>query len=278
MAMHEFHDEDLILDLLEDPAVTPAAVSSRLDECAQCVADYADQRGIIEQLSHLESPTLTAFERSALRSAVFDELASDDQESNVPESDVPASNIVVPLRPRRAWDWTRLGTVAAALVGVVAVAGLVSVLGGTNDQATEGLDTAAVAVNADDAGGASLEAPLAESDAVGADAMEESAGDAAAIAAPSDLVKDIGAVDRPGFAAELEDVRDQVTQMTESSGVLQRAADEVPLACREAVPDLGAIRAIVTAVVDGFEVEVYFDNSGAEFGYASIDCTTYELP
>jgi hypothetical protein len=264
MAMHEFHDEDMILDLLDEPAASAADVSARLDGCAQCLSDYAEQRAIVDQLAHLESPALTAGERSDLHSAVFTELESD---------------VVVPIRARRAWDWTRLGTVAAALVGVVAVAGLFSSLGGTDEDIAGDLDTAAVALNADDsAGGLSAEAPLAEADVAGDDAMEESAADSAAIAAPSDLVIDIGPVDRPGFASELERVRNEVTRMTDSSGVLQRYADEVTLACPTEVPDLGAVRAIVTALVDGFEVEVYFDNSGGEFGYASIDCTTYELP
>jgi hypothetical protein len=136
------------------------------------------------------------------------------------------------------------------------------------------LDTAAVGLNADDSAGAPFEAPLAEAADMGADTMEEAAADSSAIAAFSDLVEDLG----PGFAAGLEAIRNQVTEMTESSPVLQRSADELPLACRDAVPDLGAIRAIVTALVDGFEVEVYFDSSGEEFGYASIDCAPYRLP
>ena len=114
MAMHEFHDEDLILDLLDAPAVTDADASARLDGCTQCLADYTEQRSIVDMLSRLDTPTLTARERSALHSAVFSELGS---------------RVVVPLEPRRSWNWTRLGTVAAALVGVVAVAGLFSILG-----------------------------------------------------------------------------------------------------------------------------------------------------
>jgi hypothetical protein len=263
MAMHEFHDEDVILDLLDDLAATTAEVSARLDGCAQCIAEFAEQRSVLDQLSRLETPALTAGERSTLRSAVFAELEP---------------TVVVPLRSKRTWDLTRLGTVAAALVGVVAVAGLFSMLGGTEDSG-EDLDTAAIALNAEDSvGGATAEAPLAGADVAADDAMEESAADSAAIAAPSDLVIDLGPVDRSGFASGLDEVRNKMTEVTESSGVLQRSADEVPLACRAAVPDLGAVRAIVTALVDGFEVEVYLDNSGGEFGYASIDCTSYELP
>lgn len=261
--MHEFHDEDLILDLLDAPAVTDEGASARLDGCTQCLADYTEQRSIVDMLSRLDTPTLTARERSALHSAVFSELGS---------------RVVVPLEPRRSWNWTRLGTVAAALVGVVAVAGLFSILGGSEDQAAQDLDTAAVGLNADDSAGAPFEAPLAEAADMGADTMEEAAADSSAIAAFSDLVEDLGPVDQPGFAAGLEAIRNQVTEMTESSPVLQRSADELPLACRDAVPDLGAIRAIVTALVDGFEVEVYFDSSGEEFGYASIDCAPYRLP
>jgi hypothetical protein len=66
--------------------------------------------------------------------------------------------------------------------------------------------------------------------------------------------------------------------MTESSGVLQQRANEVDASCVGELPDPGSIRAIVIATVDGLDVEVYLDADGGEFGYASMDCSRYDLP
>lgn len=261
--MHEHHDEELILDLLDDPDATDAEMAARLDGCEQCLADLAEQRTIAGFLADLETPSLTGTERAALRIAVLAEVA-------------PAP--VITLVPKRAWDWTRLGTVAATLVGVVAIAGIFSVIGGGADQDESLSDTVAATEEAEsDLGALALEAaPDAE---LAADAAAEAADDfgGASLAPPSDLVIDLGQIDRPGFEAELDRVRSLVAAMTESSGVLQRYADEVDASCIGELPDPSAVRAIVTAMVDGLDIEVYFDNDGGEFGYASMDCSTYDL-
>ena len=101
---------------------------------------------------------------------------------------------------------------------------------------------------------------------------------AATLAAPSDLVVDLGPVDLQGFADGLDRVRNQVGDQTESSGVLQRDADGVEVECVAELPDRGSVRAIVTALVDGLAVEVYFDYAGEEIAYASADCSPYDLP
>jgi hypothetical protein len=266
MAMHEYHDEELILDLRNDPDATEAEISARLDGCEQCLADLAEQREIAAYLAELEPPSLTGSERAALRSAVLAEVE-------------PAP--VIPLSPRRAWDWTRLGTVAAALFGVVAIAGLVSVIGGGTDNAATVADSVAASDTAESDDGAMALEAAPEAEAAGDDAAaEETANDfaGASLAPPSDLVVDLGEVDRPGLSAGLDTVRRQVAEMTESSGVLQRMADEVDASCVGELTDPGSIRAIVTATVDGLDVEVYLDAGGAEFGYASLDCSTYDLP
>jgi hypothetical protein len=174
--------------------------------------------------------------------------------------------------------------VAAALVGVVAVAGLFSVIGGDADQALNDSETVVAADEADSDAEEPLAleaAPSAEADAGDAAmALEESADDfaGASIAPPSDLVIDLGPIDLPGFNSELELVRIQVAEMTESSGVLQRMANGVDASCVGELPDPGSIRAIVTATVDGLDVEAYLDGEGGEFGYASMDCSVYDLP
>ncbi len=273
--MHEHHDEDLILDLLDDPVATDAEISVRLDGCEQCLVDLVEQRTIAGFLADLERPSLTGTERAELRTAVLAEVA-------------PAQ--VIPLIPKRAWDWTRLGTVAAALVGVVAVAGLFSVIGGGGDGEAESIpDTVAAADEADaDLGILALEAEPSADIAAG-DAADDAAPDAAAeeaaedlggasLAPPSDFVLDLGPLDRPGLAAELDRIRSLVTEMTESSGVLQRYANGVDVSCTAELDDPGGVRAIVTVMVDGLDVEIYFDSSGGEIAYASMDCSTYDLP
>ncbi len=259
--MHEHHDEALILDLLE-MSVTDTEAESRLDGCRQCIADFAEQRSIAGYLGRLDPETMTPSERSELRSAVFAELGS--------------GGTVVQMLPRRGFDWMRVGTVAAALVGVVAVAGLFSVLSDGTDGG-QALDEAATITSGDDAE-ASAEAPVDEERSFEGLAVEESAADSAAIAAPSNLVRDLGAVDVPTFKSELDRIRGEVTDMTESSPVLQSDADRVPIECLGELSDRGSIRAIVTALVDGFEVEAYIDDDGGDYLYASIDCSTYELP
>ncbi|MDH3251083.1 MAG: hypothetical protein OEQ47_19095, partial [Acidimicrobiia bacterium] len=172
-----------------------------------------------------------------------------------------------------------LGTVADALVGVVAVAGLFSVIGdGTDEAAILPDSVAASEPAASDTAQLALEAAAAEAGSDGA--FDESADDfaGASIAAPSELVRDLGSVDRPGFEEALDSIRAQVIEETESSGVLQRTADEVDARCVEELPDPGSIRAVVTAMVDGLDVEVYLDGSGGEFGFASMDCSVYDLP
>ena len=105
------------------------------------------------------------------------------------------------------------------------------------------------------------------------------------------VVADVNEVAGTGFAKELGaaarfahlDVRDeaswqQVIEETESSGVLQRTADEVDARCVEELPDPGSIRAVGTAMVDGLDVEVYLDGRGGEFGFVGMDCSVYDLP
>lgn len=264
--MHEHHDEDLIFDLLDDPDATDVEIVARLGGCEQCIADLAEQRTIVALLADLEPVSLTGTERAALRTSVLAEVA-------------PAT--VLPLTPRRAWDWTRLGTVAAALAGVVVVAGLFSVIGGGADQATSIPDSLAAEEAADtDEGALALEAAPRAADA-GDDALAdqpESDFAGASLAEPSNLVLDLGAIDRGAFEAELDSVRSQVLSMTESSGVLEHDANEVEASCVSDLTDPGAIRAIVTATVDGIDVEAYFDNVGGEFGFAGPDCSVYDLP
>lgn len=271
MAMHEFHDEDVVLDLLDavldgETMLDDSDIRARLDECETCMADFAEQREMISHLGDLPRPVMTMVERNALHDRVDTALDA---------------AVVTAIGSRRATrDWTRIGSVAAALVGVVAVAGLITSLSGgpasLDDSGGSGSPTADLTAQAVEEAPSADEA--ADGETFGAAESGLAAGDTAAIAAPSDLVRDVGSVDESMFESELEDIRDDASALQESSGILQRQLNGVDAACLEEVPDRGTIRAVLTATVDGTDVEVYFDVDGDEFGFAGDNCRPYPLP
>lgn len=268
MAMHEIHDEDVILDLLDDGTLTDGEAFARLDNCEGCMADFTEQREMIRHLGELGRPVMAANERAAIRTHV--------------DSALDAS-VVTSIDSRRQRDWTRLGTVAAALVGVVAVVGLFTSMGDglqSNDAASpdEPITAALEARAADEAGSTAQAEDAADGGALNAAESGLSAADTAAIAAPSNLVRDVGSVNEEMFESELENIREDVANQAESSGILQRQLDNVEADCVEEVPDSGTIRGILTATVDGRDVEVYLGGEGEEFGFVGASCSQYELP
>ncbi len=268
MAMHESHDEDVILELLDDGTLTDDQAFTRLDNCDTCVLAFTEQREMIRHLSELPRPIMAADERADLHAQV--------------DSALDAA-VVTSIDSRRQRDWTRVGTVAAALVGVVAVAGLYTSLGGglQSDDAASSKEPVTAALEAQAADEAE---PTAQAENSADGAAEDFAqsglasGDTAAIAAPSNLVRDVGSVNEAMFESELEEIRVDVANLVESSGILQRQLDNVDAACVEAVPDAGTIRGVLTATVNGRDVEVYLGDAGEEFGFVGASCSQYELP
>jgi hypothetical protein len=265
--MHE-HDDSLILELLDDPSLSEEAVSARLEGCGRCIADFESQRSMLRLRASLPAPTMTADERRSLRQGVNEELA----EPNV---------VAMPVRARR-WEWTRLGTVAAALLGVFVIGGIVTSLG--NDAADQA-DTLAAATS-DGATEESAELAAADTADAGADDAArdvlpaEGSGDAdvASLAPPAPMVVDLGSVDAASFEAEIRAVSERISSTDEAFAADPLELEPAAAACVDALETEVAPSGVVIADVDGASVVVYFDATGTPSGFTPPGCDSYPLP
>lgn len=254
-AMHD-HDELLIIDLLEDASLSDEAVRTRLESCPECIADFDAQRSVMMMLDQLPPITMTETERHALRRQVEEELGSSN---------------VVGLPGRWSWDWTRLGAVAAAMLGVFVIGGIVASLGSGDDA---GAPTTMVAANEESA--RQTESFAADS----AEALEDSAtaDDGAGIASlvpENQFVRDLGPIDSTAFASEIEALSEEIRSLDESaSGTLHGIGET----CLDLIDDSSELRGALLATVDGTPVVVFFDSEGAPTAFASTDCSPYPLP
>jgi hypothetical protein len=158
--MHE-HDLDLIAALADGSAseagdgVASDAAEARslIETCPVCRAEYETQTEVIAWLAAAAKPVMTDLERAGLHRAVRSGLGSETSSA-----------------PAAPW-WQRLGYVAA---GLLLVAGLFGVL--QNSGLTGGADTAASITTTTAAEGAEeAEAPAGGIPFVAGDAAEESA-------------------------------------------------------------------------------------------------------
>lgn len=257
--MHD-HDELLIIDLLEDPSLSDEDVRARLRGCAECIADLHAQRSVMSMLDQLPPATMTEAERHALRRQVDAELGS----SNV---------ITLPGRGR--WDWTRLGAVAAAMLGIFVIGGIVTSLGSGDDEAGP---TTMVA--------ASEESATRETEGFAADSAEalddSDAGDdgagVAALAPQTDLLIDLGPTDSATLSSEVEALSVQIRSLAESGELSESVLHGVGETCLDEVADPSSLRGALIATVDETPVVVYFDSEGTPTGFSTTDCTSYPLP
>ncbi len=219
---------------------------------------------MMQLLATLPAPIMTAQERRSLRQAVDEELTA-------------STVVTMPVRTSR-WDWTRLGTVAAALMGVVVIGGIVTSLG---NNTAEQMDTVA-AGSSDRAVEESPEMAAADT-ADGAETGDIAAAEAAedegiaSLAARPQLMVDLGAVDASTFAAEIQTVSERIPSADQADAgepldldLATGCLDEL----ESEVPPLG----ILTAEVDGTSVVVYFDTEGTTSGFTTPNCAPYPLP
>lgn len=256
--MHD-HDELLIIDLLENPSLSDEGARARLEGCAECIADLDAQRSVMMMLDQLPPATMTEAERHTLRRQVDDELGSPD---------------IVALPGRWRWDWARLGAVAAAMLGVFVIGGIVANLG-SGDETVAGPTTMAAA---------SEESTTRENESFAADSAEvmedpATADDGAGIAslAPeSGFVRDLGPIDAAAFASEVEALSEQIRSSDESvsSGTLNGVGET----CLEQIDDPSTLRGALLAAVDGTPVAAYFDSEGTPTAFSTTDCSPYPLP
>lgn len=258
--MHD-HDELLIIDLLEDPSLSDEEVRTRLDGCAECIAEIDAQRTVMTMLGQLPAVTLTEAERHALHRQIDKELGS--------------SNVVT-LPGRGRWDWTRLGAVAAAMLGVFVIGGVVANLG-SGDDSGAGPTTMAVA------GEESATRETQDFAADSAEVMEDSADDGAdsgiaSLVPESDFVRDLGPVDATAFASEVEMLSEEIRTSDESGEVSEPDLRDAGETCLDALDDPSALRRVLVATVDGAPVVAYFDAEGTPTAFSTTDCSPYPLP
>lgn len=269
--MHD-HDEQLLIDLLSEMELAESPISrrdliARLGGCESCTSDVIEQQAVMQLLGSLDTPVLTKAERSSLHAGASTELDA---------------NKVIELPSRRRFDWTKVGAVAAAFVGLVAVAGLIGSVAG-NDDASDTADVAAAVVESDSVGQASDAEEAAALEAAPAEPAADFAADDAAdtdlgtTARPSNLIRSMGVVTAEAFNRSVEESIEDVIG-TETSGILTRSLDETTAACYAGLDRLDSVWAVVTGEVDGSELEAYVYSDGEVVVLVTDGCDATSLP
>lgn len=259
--MHD-HDELLIIDLLEDPSLNDEEVRARLGNCPECIADLEAQQSVMAMLDQVPQATMTETERHALRRQVDEELGSPN---------------VVTLPGRGRWDWTRLGAVAAAMLGIFVIGGIVASLGSGDGP---GADPTTIAAEEESATRQTESFAADSAEAVEDSATADDGADAgvAALAPRTDLVLDLGPIDSATLSSEVEALSLRIRSLADSGEVSEPALDGVAEMCLDEVADPSSLRGALTATVDGTPVVVFFDVEGTPIAFSTTDCSPYPLP
>ena len=130
--MHQ-HDQDLIMALAEGILDEGAAASARAEimSCPECAADLELQDFALAALNDMPDAALTEFESARLRRDLRNELGVFKEEVRFE-----------PTKQRRRFPFAALGTAAAVLIAVVAVAPRLNLVTG-GDADTVALETTA---------------------------------------------------------------------------------------------------------------------------------------
>lgn len=135
------YDRELIVGML-DNSLSPEeseVAHARLETDTAFAAEYRTQQAVVEDLGFAERPSLTAAERSSLRSNLMDQLALDSSPKVVP--------VVQPSRGFRLWKpLAGLAAVAAVVAGFVIIPGTLGSSDGGAD--TAAFETATTSVDA----------------------------------------------------------------------------------------------------------------------------------
>ncbi len=252
--MHDQHDTDLIAAFADgDFDGDSNVIEQQLAECAECRMELELHRDVRAMLRSAPSVTMTDDERSRLRSGV---LAGVERGASVVQ--MPAR------RPSRRW--MALGSVAAAALAVVGVAGILT-SGQGGDDSTSATVAAATEAAADDAAGSEyssrMELAGPETTAAdGGDVAEEAASDttAAGAADPAEpylSYQDMG--DTPQFEVDAMVERTVAglgaTEQPDRLTAEWFAENDKPTpSCFVSVED--PLYAVITATVEGVDIEV----------------------
>lgn len=249
--MHE-HDLDLVADL--SIGLDPDGAARRLVEsCAECAAEFARQVEVRDLLGAMPPTVMTDDERRTLRAAVGREL------------DRGASVLAFPRR------WAAIGSVAAGVLVLVGVGGVLSQLGGG--------DGAGIEATNNDLGVAQ---PATTAAATAGDADTMAATEMAPETVEPIRSIDLGAVDLQSFVASLAEQADLDEKARTGSGTtptttstLAYNASRQP-ACLDRVTGPG--QTVVTAVVDGTPVVAFLPPGEAAFvAFRISDCEPFAL-
>lgn len=267
--MHERHDPDLIAAYADGSLdIDPSEAERLIETCTDCRTEYELQRQVAAALGAAPPPRLTEVERDRLRSGVLEAIAE------------PAP--VVDLTQRRLRRWAQLGAVAAAVLALVGVVGILTQMGGGDTAAS--FDDAGAELQADSGEAKVTATTAAEASDLTAAADDAAAGDGddsteAGIArteeaAPLPPVVDLGPVDRQTLLSELDSLAARLEPDRETLTVTQLNRQEQPVpACLEATEEPVLL---VTATVDGRPVEAYLDAEGTPTILTASDCQPLE--
>jgi hypothetical protein len=259
--MHDSHDLDLIADYAGGTLDGDTAEAARLvATCDECRAEYHLHREVAAWLRSAPPVTMTEAERAAFHAGVAAGVERDAK--------------VVTLPARRQWRWTAIGSVAAAMLVTVGVAGVLqtglgrggagsdTTAAGSEVAAAEGADLTAERYLAEDADGAEIDASTDNAETTSAET----------ITAPSEQayapIVDLGELPLDGLLAEIDEL---VVTLPDSAAVFTLTPDdfgaaELPTPVCFTSPET-APALVATATVDRRAVEAFVvvDPDGGDY-------------
>lgn len=266
MTMHE-HDLDLIAEYAQGTLPSRADEARRLIAgCATCAAEFRTQREMRSMLDALPPVSMSDEERIRLREGVLGHIPA------APPAPAPRAPRVGLRR------WYALGSVAAVLLAVVGLVGVLSNMENGNDAADLAVPSTSLAAEED--GGASIEAlrPTDDADTAADRAEDEMAAAVAGGDGAVPVIEDLGVISR----AELDTVIEQTLAEVESSPLpppTESVGGELAALCARQL-DRPIAKAIL-ALVDEEPLEVFFlfpDGGGTNVkAFVPPDCEPYPL-
>jgi hypothetical protein len=270
MTMHE-HDLDLVADYAQGTLPSRADEARRLIAgCETCAAEFRTQREMRSMLDGLPPVTMSDDERIRLREGVLGLIPARP----------PAPPAAAPPARTGLRRWYAVGSVAAVLLALVGLVGVLSNMGGVDDSAD--LAGSPTEESVADDGRAAIEA-LPPADDAGGDAATDLAQDEMAAAMEGGerfipVIEDLGAISR----AELDAAIEQTLAKVESEPLPApvESVEGGPVATCASEVDRPIARAIL-AVVDGEPLEVFFllpDADGTSVAaFAAPGCEPHPL-
>lgn len=251
--MHRHHDLDLITALVEGHLADPAPAEELVASCPQCADVFHTHLTVRQAVEGAERPAMTEFERRRIRGAVWEQL--DRSATRASSSPTP-------------W-WYRIAPVAAIMVVVVGVAGILLTNPGGEDAGTASDPVAGdMRAASDDAGESAVE-PMAET-------YEASGATESPAQASATTAADAGADGLEQAALTSAELDEAASAFAERASAGEVGADE-SFACWPAVETEEAVVAVESVELDGEPVWFVAFGAGSEVNsvavYDEAECT-----